>query len=310
MCCAARQPKTDMLTLSAEQHPRLISQLGWAAFVVALVLVAVAAANLVLNLLPAPTSGGGVADQTGALKTASAVPDVDVARLHLFGQAGAQGQVVVEDAPETQLSLTLLGTVAAERITEGLAIIADDTGVQGFYGGGDELPGGAVLREIYADRVVLERAGIRESLRLERNEAAVSTNNRGRPLPGAAPVAQTGRLNTGVTPNVDWQTVRSNQVLDPVRLRQLGQQIRAQPFMENGQPVGVRLMATQNSTILSRLGLRSSDIVVAVNDIPLNDPSRQFELMSLLNNQSTFNVRVRRNGREMTLNIDASKITP
>lgn len=300
-----------MLTLSAEQHPRLTSQLGWAALLLALVAFAVAAANLVLNLLPAPTSGGGDSPATTTLQAATTIPDVNVAKLHLFGQAGAQGSVVVEEAPETQLNLTLLGTVAAERITEGLAIIADDAGVQGFYGGGDELPGGAVLREIYADRVVLERAGIRESLKLERNEAAVSSNSRGRPVgPTSTPVVQTGRLNTGVTPNVDWEAVRSNQVLDPVRLRQLGQQIRAQPFMENGQPVGVRLMATQNSTVLSRLGLRSSDIVIAVNDIPLNDPSRQFELMSLLNNQSTFNVRVRRNGREMTLNIDASKITP
>lgn len=270
----------------------------------ALVWLGLAGADLFWTLLPAPTSAGGAQDVGATTQLRSgAQPEVDLVSLHLFGQAAAQVRPTVAEAPETQLNLTLLGTLAGEIETQGMAIIADEAGHQAGYEAGDELPGGATLREIYADRVVLERGGIRESLRLERSDAASSNSSQssGGPRPGtSAPL--------GAGSGVDWEALRNQRRADPQALARLGQNIRALPFTENGKPIGVRLMATRDASMLTNVGLRSSDIVLAVNDIPLNDPSRQPELLGLLQGGSNFRVRIRRNGREMTLDIDASKL--
>lgn len=106
----------------------------------------------------------------------------------------------------------------------------------------------------------------------------------------------------------DWQALRRESRLDPAALQRLGSQIRAMPHMENGEAIGVRLVASRDATMIHRLGLRSSDVITSVNGIPLNDPSRQFELLRALESQSRFQVRLRRGGRDMTLSIDASKL--
>ena len=277
-----------------------------ALLIAALIWLGLAASQLVWTLLPAPTSTGDSPRSEGATRDAGGqTPDVDLVSLHLFGQAAAQVRPTVAEAPETQLNLTLLGTLAGEIETQGMAIIADESGAQAGYQAGDELPGGATLREIYADRVVLERGGVRESLRLERNDNVVASGNpqttRG-PRPGtSAPL--------GAPPDgIDWQAIRNQSRVNPQQMAQLAQNIRALPFTENGKPIGVRLMATRDASMLTNVGLRSSDIVLSVNDIPLSDPSRQPELLGLLQGGSNFRVRIRRNGREMTLDIDASKL--
>jgi type II secretory pathway component PulC len=49
-------------------------------------------------------------------------------------------------------------------------------------------------------------------------------------------------------------------------------------------------------------------VLLAVNGIPLNDASRQFELMRLLNSESRFDVRLKREGAEMNLSVDAGEL--
>ena len=69
-----------------------------------------------------------------------------------------------------------------------------------------------------------------------------------------------------------------------------------------------RLQAGRDSALMGKLGLRPTDIITAVNGIALNDPSRAFELINQLNSQTRFDVSLRRDGREMTLNIDANQL--
>ncbi|MDX1570613.1 MAG: type II secretion system protein GspC [Xanthomonadales bacterium] len=278
---------------------------GWLVLALTLVWLVWASAKLFWAVLPAPESIDPAAAPT-ALRNASPTSGVDVAALHLFGQPLSESAPVAQTAPETELNLALLGTFAAEDPQGGIAIIADDQSNQGSYRVGDELPGNATLKEVHVDRIVLERLGRRESLHLTRAEPGASGRSASRGAAASGPTQSTPRAtNLG---SVDWQAAQNNARIDPAMMRQLGQQIRALPFTENGQPVGVRLMAGSNSEILSKLGLRSSDIILSVNGIPLTDPARQFELLELLNKQTQFQVRLRRSGREMTLNIDSSQI--
>src|SRR5690606_5996394 len=113
----------------------------------------------------------------------------EVARLHLFGEAVTTQEAVVEavprDAPDTRLRLTLRGLFAARDPDQALAIVAEPGGDEKADRIGDPRPGGAELREIHADRIILSRAGRYETLRLPQEEAI---DGMGR-APATAPVA-------------------------------------------------------------------------------------------------------------------------
>lgn len=93
-----------------------------------------------------------------------------VARFHLFGQADLvadNGKPTV--APETKLNLVLRGVVSSDKSADAVAIIATRGGKnEKGYAIGDRLPGGAELKEIYSDRVILKHRGRLETLTLLR----------------------------------------------------------------------------------------------------------------------------------------------
>jgi len=97
----------------------------------------------------------------------------ELAGWHLFGEAGRQNAVkraATLSAPETRLRLTLKGVFASdEAAAAGWAIIADPKGKEDTYEIGDPLPGNAKLSEIYVDRIILERGGRFETLKLPKN---------------------------------------------------------------------------------------------------------------------------------------------
>jgi len=93
-----------------------------------------------------------------------------IANSHLFGQASAKKLAQRgETAPETKLNLLLSGVIAAEDAQQAVAFVAaGKRAVEKAYGIGDNLPGGAILKEIYEDRVLLEYRGRMENLTLRR----------------------------------------------------------------------------------------------------------------------------------------------
>ena len=119
----------------------------------------------------------------------------EVAKWHLFGDAqgsATQGAAIQAQLKETALKLVLRGTFNESRPDGGIAIIADEQGVDRAYRAGDTLPGDARLEQILAGQVVLSRGGVSETLSLritgDSLSPAVST---GKPaararLPGAA----------------------------------------------------------------------------------------------------------------------------
>lgn len=103
-----------------------------------------------------------------------AAPDyLQISEWHLFGQL----QTAVEQATitETRLQLKLLGTFVSSTTPMSAVIQAED-GTQKKYKIGDALPGGAVLEDIAASRVLLSHNGRRESLALQRQNAQLAVN--------------------------------------------------------------------------------------------------------------------------------------
>lgn len=95
-----------------------------------------------------------------------------VANIHLFGNAQsvavASGPTV---APETKLNLILSGVIASPQQTDAVAIIAaGPRATEKSYAIGNSLPGGAKLKEVYGDRVIIEYRGRVETLTLHRKK--------------------------------------------------------------------------------------------------------------------------------------------
>ncbi len=309
-----------MFSQVAERDPAQTAALlaGWVALLAALVCCVWLTASIVwkvvdLNPSPAPALDGSTEPLAAA--TAQAV---DLPGLHLFGQSGMAIPLGggAFDAPETSLDLLLRGTLASDDPKQGMAIVVDSEG-DGFYNVGDELPGAASLHEVYTDRVVLVHQGRFETLRLRDEEnpaprSRLARNSRRSGSRGAArgagqamPGIRTSAVPAGNGQQVDWRNVQTTLRIDPA---ELARQVRVLPHMENGKPVGVRLQVGRDSAVFSKLGLRNTDIITEVNGVPLDNPARSFELINQLKSQSNFAVRLKRDGREMTLNIDANQL--
>ena len=228
---------------------------------------------------------------------------------HLFGQSSATDSMLsdAQSAPETDLQLSLRGTLNLESREDGLAIIVDDTGRQQAYRVGDALPGGAVLESITSRRVLLRRNGALEGLSLPQNDIGSSTSpagqspshsNAGRPRPGTpAPFINPNIAVRG--PNLD--SIRANTAINAATL---AKDLQVVPVLENGRFAGVRLSAGRDSQLMARSGLRPNDVVTSVNGIPLDGPQRQVELMNNLKDARSLRLTIRRDGQEQQLSIE------
>src|SRR6202034_4686003 len=89
----------------------------------------------------------------------------NIVNVHLFGIAGVQSG---GSAPQTTMPLILAGVIADKDPAKGQAIIGENAVAAKLYAVGGAIPGGARLHAVYADRVLLERNGALESLKLPR----------------------------------------------------------------------------------------------------------------------------------------------
>jgi general secretion pathway protein C len=290
----------DRLQGQSVWWPRLALALAAVAalwFGLRLALLALAGPELPLPPPQARAEFGAAADR----------PTGTIAQWHLFGTA-APGfdprQLAAVDAPETALRLTLRGTLSEQETDGGIAVIADEQGVDRGYRVGDTLPGDARLEAIYAGRVLLSRGGVNESLSLPRSadtSAARPGQSRARAAPPAGAFATPGFVNPVISPGAP--VLETQRALAGVDIEALSKQVNVLPVMENNRFVGVRLSVGRDSDLLARSGLRSSDVITAVNGIPLDGPQRQVELMNNLRDARQATLTVRRDGQLLQIPV-------
>jgi general secretion pathway protein C len=247
------------------------------------------------------------------LANAPAAPTVSVSKWHLFGSA-AVVRAEVRNAPATQLRLLLKGTVAEGDPLAGMAVIADESGVERAYRSGESVPGGATLQEIYPDRVILQHEGVSETLNLpDQGVAAASAPAAasGPPPRGLAGISGAPAPAGGALPNnvlfvpppptgqVDYSKLQQQFGVDPASL---ARQVTALPVMVNGKMTGVRLSGGPEA-LMSKLGLKADDVVTAVNGIPLDSPARLPQLQDSLKSASQITATVLRDGKPTTLSV-------
>lgn len=258
-------------------------------------------ASLVWLVVPAPPVAEIPADATPAAAPASAArrPRLDIAEVvnwHLFGAQAATAPAAAPggpiDAPDTRLNLVLRGVLSSEDPEEARAIIAEPNGNENFFRVGSALPGGAELKEIYPDRIILMRAGRHETLRLPR-EAMEGAS--------AAPAAQPQSAAPGGEVGALLGQYREQMAENPQALLDLARPV---PFSDASGFAGFRLYPGNKPGLFAQLGLRPGDLVKEVNGVVLDNPMRATELMQGLADTGQIALRLERAGQEINLTVD------
>jgi general secretion pathway protein C len=219
-----------------------------------------------------------------------------LSNLHLFGnteQAPASGAI---DAPETRLNLSLNGVIASSDKRVARAFISAGSGTEKSYRLEASLPGGAILKEIHADRVILLRSGRYETLRMPKklNSIVIEEDH-----PAPASNAPANRIQ----PKVSREEVLQYKQKLLTAPKELAGAIRQRPVRRNGKIIGYRLFPGSDKDAFKRLGLRPGDIITGVNGMPLSDPASAMALYGQLPQMSELNIELQRGGQNMSLTL-------
>ena len=270
-------------------------------------LIAITAARIVWLLVPANENSAAPPSKQPASRTQSADNNSgadfsSILTANIFGQRANNAEPVEIDpmvAPETRLNLTLTGIFSASEAEHSRALIKDDSGKQRPYAVGDDIPGNAKLYSIHIDRVLLERKGRYETLRLQQDKLAgpslSASNRRFTPANTGTSSQLTGDALTTLS------EVRAQLLQDPTKA---GQYIRIQPVYNQGQLQGYRVYPGKNRQLFKDVGLRAGEMVTSVNGTQLNDPTLALQMLTELSSASQMSVTLERAGQSRTVNIN------
>jgi len=231
------------------------------------------------------------------------IKQVSLSQLHLFGEVKEIQEEKIQQvvtAPVTRLDLTLKGVIASGAPEIAKAIIADSSKNENFYSIGAKIPGGAILEEIHATHVILNRNNRLETLQLPKDVPQSQSVS-------GAKAAQSRRSNNTVTSssaNKDASTLlreyKQTLKTDPQKLMDL---VRTQPYREKGKLVGYKIRPGKDRKLLRKFGLRSGDVVTAVNGISLDNPINGLKILKKLTDASQVSVKIKRNGVDQDLSF-------
>ena len=228
-------------------------------------------------------------------RSAGAATAVDVqaiASAHLFGEASADSEPVVvarqedhQNLAETRLNLSLKGTIASANPEAAIAIIADARNEEKVYAIRDTVTAGATLHAIYADRVVLNRGGTLEVLK----------------LPKEFPQGTTPIRRDTTTVNRTSANAQTLQAVVSQNATKLADVIRPTPYYVSGQMQGYRVYPGRDRRLFAALGLRPGDLIKDVDGAALTNPQQATEIFQSLGDKDQVSVTVERNGQPEVL---------
>lgn len=277
---------------------------------IALLLILVIAwqlAHIAWMLVPASPLGDPIASRPsgasigGSQATSGGPVDVrTIAGTHIFGEAGAEAPQPAptreshENLAETRLNLSLKGTVAANDEEMSVAIIAAAGQDDKVYAIDDTIVPGTTLHAVYPDRVILNRSGALEALKLPKEF----------PEGSSAPVRRSAPLASNEPePAASIQEVVSQNVT------KLADVIRPTPYFVAGQQQGYRVYPGRDRKQFAALGLRPGDLIKDINGAALTDPQQAMEIFQSLGTADQVTVTVERNGQPKVLVLTTSQLS-
>lgn len=163
-------------------------------------------------------------------------------------------QVFSIDVPPTSLSLRLYGIRYSNSGQLDAAILGFDPNNQRIYKTNEVIADNIILEFIEPERVVISRRGIRESVTFD--------------------------SDTVLSPEITKALANSSKGIkvEDINSSALSQMISFQPYFSNGTLKGYQIYPGNQSKLFDSSGLKSGDVLVAVNGLDIKDPSVLKEL--------------------------------
>lgn len=224
-----------------------------------------------------------------------------IAGLNLFGHANAP-KTQTTSTPivrETRLNLVLRGVLATHGKSARAIIYSPSGNKRGEnpYAIDAKLPGGATLKEIHSDHIVLLHNGRHETLRLPKR--VISTSATGHNI-SSRPNRKSSTLPSSAAKTEKIREYRDALVNDPVSLIGI---IRSAPYREDGKLVGYRVQTGRDKDALNSLGLFPGDIVTSVNGVDMSNSTQLMRLLKQLSKAEEVSAEVLRDGSPTTVTI-------
>jgi general secretion pathway protein C len=156
-----------------------------------------------------------------------------------------------------------------------------------IYGAGAVLANGAHIKEIHADRVVLERDGNSVTLYVDGNKLNSKELN--------------DLLIVGGKPAPKFVAANMREILTDY--------IRPSPVYDGDVIKGFEVYAGQRSGVFSQLGLQNGDVLLAINDMPFNDPQQAISMFKQLTDGMSVVASVERQGNVERISLDGALIS-
>lgn len=235
----------------------------------------------------------------------------------LFGKADAASvkkvEPIVTEAPKTQLNVKLTGLVAVSAEPGKGSAIIESRGSEATYAVNDTIEGtSAVLKQVLADRVLLQQGGRYETLMLDGFEyTKIAQANAGL---GRIDEQQIDDASTDMAPVVEPMEMQPLQVSDELEQRRdeliaepmkFFDYIRVTPHRPDGKLAGYRLMPGKDPSLFAQIGLQPNDLAVEINGVALTDMQQAMNVINELRDAKEAAIKVERDGeiREILVSL-------
>jgi len=288
------------------------AKLSWVVMILVVVYIAFLMAKLFWLVWPEPTntpiqSSYSAPENTQSNRSNSS----SILALNLFGKADAQPkktstrqEKVINNAPETRLSINLTGIVAVSNNDKnGLAVI-ESQGQQVTYLVDDVVKGTrAKLAQVHPDRVILDVSGRFETLMLDGLDFTKTVS-----MPVLAEREGERDFDQGpqdveqidATANEEVKSsileTRDELQQDPGKLFDY---IRISQAMRDGELVGYRLSPGKDPALFKKMGLQNNDLAVSINGYQLTDMQQAMSAINELRNSTDANITIERDGEQI-----------
>lgn len=262
-------------------------------------------ARIIWMVIPGSSAGDQIIapPAQGTIAAGATTDQVDVqliANAHIFGTADIAATEDVarilqqnhENLAETRLNLSLKGTITYQDPESSLAIIADGSNDEKIYSIRDTVIAGTTLHAVYSDRVILNRSGTLEVLKLPK-EYPKGTR-------------QARRNSTRVSRTA--ANSRSIQSVVAQNVTRLADVIRPTPYFVSGQMQGYRVYPGRDRKQFAALGLRPGDLIKDIDGAALTNPQQATRILQNLGTSDQVSVTVVRNGQPQVLLLKTSQL--
>lgn len=234
----------------------------------------------------------------------------DIARWQLFGQepdlqeqeeVDKKIELIDEQAQETRLNIKLMGILYASIPEQGYAIMAF-AGEVALIKVGEKIPLGTdiSLAKVLVDKVIIDNKGQFESLMLfgDDNSLDIKRSVNAKKTKIADVIDK--RNNKAITSLMS--SYKERLLKDPLSMASV---IRISLATDhNGAVIGYRVRPGKDRKEFAQLGLKSGDIITAVNGVSLADQQNAMRIYGDLSNLTEANFDIRRGKESLSIMVN------